>query len=114
MYKQLHDILTVMGRDQKLGLLANGSIGLEKESLRVDLKGKLSQRPHPQKLGSALTNPYITTDYSEALLELITPPIQGVVNARDFLHKIHKFVYAHLEDEYMWAASMPELVPVQP
>ncbi len=110
MYKQLHNTLTVMGRDQKLGLLANGSIGVEKESLRVDLNGKLSQRPHPLKLGSALTSPYITTDYSEALLELITPPIQGVVKARDFLRNIHKFVYAQLDDEYMWAASMPCVV----
>ena len=110
MYQQLHDTLAAIGRDQQLHLLAGASIGIEKESLRVDGHGMLSQRSHPSSLGSALTNPYITTDYSEALLELITPPIQGVAGAHDFLHKLHKFVYTQLEEEYIWAASMPCVV----
>ena len=41
--------------------------GIEKESLRVDRAGYISQRPHPEALGSALTHPTITTDFSEAL-----------------------------------------------
>lgn len=110
MYKQLHNTLSAIASDQKLNLLAANRIGIEKEALRVDTNGKLSQQPHPKSLGSALTNPYITTDYSEALLELITPPIQGAENARDFLFKIHQFVYSQLGDEYMWAASMPCVV----
>ena len=48
--------------------------GIEKESLRITTDGTLAQTPHPAALGSALTHPYITTDYSEALLEFITPP----------------------------------------
>ena len=48
--------------------------GYEKECLRVDADGKLAQTPHPRALGSKLTHPSITTDYSEALLEYITPP----------------------------------------
>ena len=110
MYKQLHETLAAIAHDQQQFLLAGGSIGLEKESLRVDNQGKLSQQPHPVSLGSALTNPYITTDYSEALLELITPPIKGVSNARSFLHKLHKYVYTQLGEEYIWAASMPCIV----
>ena len=51
--------------------------GVEKESLRVTPDGYLSKRPHPREWGSALTNQYITTDYSEALPELITPVAQG-------------------------------------
>jgi glutamate--cysteine ligase len=51
-----------------------GLRGVEKESLRVTAQGKLSQLPHPKLLGAALTHPYITTDYSEALPELVTPP----------------------------------------
>lgn len=47
--------------------------GVEKEGLRVDRNGFIAQTPHPEALGSALTHPRITTDYSEALLELITP-----------------------------------------
>ena len=48
--------------------------GFEKECLRVDPRGHLAQTPHPLALGSKLTHPWITTDYSEALLEFITPP----------------------------------------
>ena len=47
--------------------------GLEKESLRIDPRGHLAQTAHQQAFGSALTHPWITTDYSEALIELITP-----------------------------------------
>jgi hypothetical protein len=50
--------------------------GYEKECLRVDASGNLAQTPHPARLGSKLTHPWITTDYSEALLEFITPPSQ--------------------------------------
>ena len=46
--------------------------GLEKESLRAQADGKLALTPHPVALGSALTHPHITTDYSESQLELIT------------------------------------------
>lgn len=82
-------------------------IGLEKESLRVSQQGGIAQTPHPKALGSALTHPYITTDYSEALLELITPPLNTVREALDFLHDIQTFVYRQLEDEILWATSMP-------
>ena len=54
-------------------LLRGGLRGLEKESLRVDRKGILSHRPHPESLGSALTHPHLTTDYSEAMMEFVTP-----------------------------------------
>ncbi len=90
--------------------MLGGNIGLEKESLRVDSDGKISRKPHPATLGAALTNPYITTDYSEALLEIITPPIQGVSGVLEFLRKTHQFVYAQLEDELLWNASMPCVV----
>lgn len=110
MYKQLHNTLSAMRRDQQASLLAGGSIGLEKECLRVDQNGKLSQRPHPASLGSALTNPFITTDFSEALLELITPPKQGVTSALESLRKIHQFVYSQLGNESLWNASMPCVV----
>ncbi len=110
MYQQLHKRLSAIVRDQQQHLLSGGNIGLEKESLRVDRDGSISQRPHPAGLGSALTNPYMTTDYSEALLELITPPQQEVTAALEFLHKAHRFVWAHLDDELLWGASMPCVV----
>ncbi len=88
-------------------LLSGGLKGLEKESLRVSTDGWIANSPHPAALGSALTNPYITTDFSEALIELITPPFADVAETIEFLERIHKFVYAHLGDELLWVTSMP-------
>jgi len=91
-------------------LLQKNRIGLEKETLRVNPHGGIAQTPHPSILGSALTNPYITTDYSEALLELITPPMSSGSEALDFLCKVQQYVYSHLNDEILWATSMPCVV----
>ncbi len=82
-------------------------IGIEKESLRVTGDGDIVQTPHPQALGSALTHHYITTDFSEALLEFITPPYADMSDALSCMNDIHRFVYANLDDELLWATSMP-------
>jgi glutamate--cysteine ligase len=92
------------------GLLRGGLIGIEKESLRVSPRGCISQKPHPVTLGSPLTHRYITTDYSEALTEIITPPSHDRHEPLRFLHGAHRFVYQHLEDEILWGASMPCVV----
>ncbi len=55
------------------GILQGGLKGVEKESLRVDPDGRIVHTPHPRALGSALTNEHITTDFSESLIELVTP-----------------------------------------
>ncbi len=81
--------------------------GIEKESLRVDAQGQLAQTPHPLSLGSALTHPHLTTDYSEALLELITPATLCIAETLDFLADLHRFTVAHLPDEMLWVHSMP-------
>jgi len=89
-------------------LLKHGLIGLEKETLRVGADGKIAQTPHPQALGSALTHPYITTDYSEALTEIITPPFSNPCDSLQFLQQAQQFIYRHLENnESLWATSMP-------
>ncbi len=84
-----------------------GLRGIEKESLRVTPEGRIADTPHPPAFGSALTHPRITTDYSEALLEMVTSPGTSVEAAWQALHEIHQVVYSHLPDEYLWAASMP-------
>lgn len=85
--------------------------GIEKESLRVTANGRLSQLPHPQALGSALTHPYITTDYSEALMELITPVSNDIDDSLAFLQSLHNYVYDNLpEGERLWVSSMPCLL----
>lgn len=88
-------------------LLQLGLKGIEKESLRIDRNGRIAQTPHPKALGSALTHPHITTDYSEALLEFITPPFADIRQTLDYMHKIHQFVYPHLGEEMLLATSMP-------
>ena len=81
--------------------------GIEKESLRILSSGELSKKPHPKSLGSALTNPYITTDFSEALLELITPTFNDAQSCLNFLNDLHAFVYNNIGDEILWPCSMP-------
>lgn len=81
--------------------------GLEKESLRIDAGGHLAQTPHQHAFGSALTHPWITTDYSEALIELITPATHSIAETLGFLDDIHRFVYAELGEEQLWVNSMP-------
>lgn len=88
-------------------MLAGISRGIEKESLRITPDGKLAQTPHPAKLGSALTHPHITTDFSESLLELITPVSTSIDDTLGLLDKIHRFVYPQLNHEELWVASMP-------
>ncbi|TNF60338.1 MAG: glutamate--cysteine ligase [Burkholderiales bacterium] len=84
--------------------------GLEKESLRALPDGRLALTPHPQALGSALTHPHITTDYSESQLELITGVHARVPDCLAELTEIHQYtarVLAAQGDEMMWASSMP-------
>ena len=81
--------------------------GIEKESLRITPTGKLALTRHPAGLGSALTHPYITTDFSEALLELITPVSSSIDATLDCLDRVHRKVYSELEEEQLWSASMP-------
>ncbi|ESS71268.1 glutamate--cysteine ligase GshA [Methyloglobulus morosus KoM1] len=88
-------------------LICGGLKGIEKESLRISKDGTISQAPHPKALGSALTHPYITTDYSEALIELITPPFADIKETIAYLQAIHQFVYQHLGDEMLLCTSMP-------
>ena len=92
------------------GLLGGGLIGLEKECLRVSPDGHVAQTPHPEALGSALTHPHITTDYSEALAEFVTPPLPDTHQTLDFLRDVQRFVYSELGDELLWATSMPCVV----
>ena len=81
--------------------------GIEKESLRVVKTGALALTPHPHALGSALTHPHITTDYSESQLELITGVHGGVQSCLDELTLIHQCTYRAIGDEMLWVASMP-------
>jgi glutamate--cysteine ligase len=100
-----HKLATVSG-ERLLGMRR----GLEKESLRVQRDGRLALTPHPGSLGSALTHPHITTDFSESQLELITGVHGSVESCLDELTEVHQFTARSLRaagDEMMWASSMP-------
>ncbi|WP_309678761.1 glutamate--cysteine ligase [Polaromonas sp.] len=84
--------------------------GIEKESLRAQPGGGLALTPHPAALGSALTHPSITTDFSESQVELVTGAHQGVEAALQELTQIHQFTYRAMQDigdEMLWVSSMP-------
>ncbi|AGA31985.1 Glutamate--cysteine ligase [Thioalkalivibrio nitratireducens DSM 14787] len=102
----LHQLMLRLG-DRLAPTVLRGRIGLEKETLRVQAAGSIAQTPHPAGLGSALTHPYITTDYSEALLELVTPPFDDVRETLGFLQDLQAFAAARVGDEILWATSMP-------
>jgi len=85
--------------------------GLERECLRIAKDGSLSKTPHPSALGSALTNPYITTDFSEAQLELVTPPFHREEDASIFLKAAHCFINENDQSELIWPFSMPCRLP---
>jgi len=88
-------------------VLQGGRKGVEKESLRVTPEGRLAHTPHPMALGSALTSEHITTDFSESLIELVTPAFTHSWELLQYLLDLHQFVYRHLGDELLWATSMP-------
>lgn len=92
-------------------LLSQCLHGVERECLRVDAQGHLALTPHPKGLGSALTHPQITTDYSEALLEFITGTHQEPQQMLQELEHIHRFAFSQLAHEYLWSASMPCPLP---
>ncbi|MCI2808947.1 glutamate--cysteine ligase [Eoetvoesiella caeni] len=103
---QRHSILR-----SHLPVLAGIMRGIEKEGLRVDGHGMLAATKHPVALGSALTNPQITTDYSEALLELITGTHTSVPALLAELENVHRFVAGKLNNELIWNQSMPAHLP---
>ena len=81
--------------------------GIERESLRVTQEGKISQNNHPENLGSPLTSKDITTDFAEALVELVTPTFESAEELFGHLSLLHKFLYSEMGEEILWNFSMP-------
>ena len=84
--------------------------GVEKESLRAQASGALALTPHPAALGSALTHPHITTDFSESQLELVTGAHLDAASTLAELTEMHQFTYREMQkagDEMLWVSSMP-------
>jgi len=101
---------------QRLAVLSNSDVtltlkgirhGIEREALRIQPNGSLAQTPHNKKIGAALTHEYITTDFSESLLEFITPPETDPDKTLGQLRDLHKFTVENIADERLWPMSMP-------
>lgn len=106
------EMVEFFASENRRTVLNEGLHGLEKEGLRVQPNGDLAQTPHPVGLGSALTDPHITTDFSESQLELITPPLPSPKEALEFLGVLHRRVATHLPDgEMIWPFSAPCRLP---
>jgi glutamate--cysteine ligase len=91
------------GRSALLGMQR----GIERETLRIDSNNQLALDPHPVALGSALMHSRITTDYSEALLEFITPVSGDIDEMLKGLTETHAFALRHLNGQKLWPVSMP-------
>lgn len=89
-----------------------GSFGIEWESLRAKGEGELSLTPHPAIFGDKLTNPVVTTDFSESQIEIITPTFNTLDEAFDAFSLLADLVNSSLpEDEYLWFQSIPCILP---
>ena len=93
-------------------LVAQIRRGIERETLRIDARGDYALDSHPRALGSTLTHPHITTDYSEALMELVTSPYADVDSLFSNLEQIHTVVLKNIGEQKLWMQSIPcELPP---
>ena len=91
--------------------ILRGNFGVEREGLRVGVKGELSRNKHPKVFGNKIMNPYTTTDFSESQLELITPVFNTSKEVYDFLNALYDIVALEIGDEYIWPESMPCIIP---
>ena len=103
----LHELRRLFTKDE----LLKGSFGIEREALRVTPQGKLAVTKHPEVFGSKLMHPYITTDFSESQVELITPAFDNIQETYDFLNTLYDITALNIADEYLWPQSMPCDIP---
>ncbi|SEK52776.1 glutamate-cysteine ligase [Colwellia chukchiensis] len=103
----LQQYISAFAQSKHLSSLSQLGRGIEREALRVLPQGRLSERPHSARLGAALTHPNITTDYSETLLEFITPVSFKPETAIAQLEDVQKFTLSQLDGELLWPMSMP-------
>ena len=103
----LNEYIAAFSYEEHLTSLSKIGRGIEREALRVLPQGRLSERAHSEKLGSALTHPNITTDYSETLLEFITPVSYAPETAIAQLEDVQKYTLSQLDGEVLWPMSMP-------
>ncbi|MBA6389588.1 glutamate--cysteine ligase [Colwellia sp. BRX10-3] len=103
----LNEYIKAFAQEKHQTSLSQLGRGIEREALRVLPQGRLSERAHSERLGSALTHPNITTDYSETLMEFITPVSHKPETVIAQLEDVQKFTLSQLDGELLWPMSMP-------
>ena len=103
----LDEMLAALNTPERLPALKGMRRGIERETLRIQPDGTLSQQDHPRALGAALTHTSITTDYAEPLLEFITPATDSIDTLLEQLADIHRIAVRELGEERLWPLSMP-------
>ena len=91
--------------------ILNGNFGIERETLRVDENGYLAKTDHPEEFGDKAHNPYITTDFSESQIEVITPALSDIKETYNFTRALYDIAAMEIGDEYLWPQSMPCIIP---
>lgn len=91
-------------------LLLQGNFGMEKENVRVTYDGKIACSEHPKAFKSKIDNPYITIDYAESQVEVITPTFSSMQKSYDFLTDLTTIVNQELTNECLWVNSMPPII----
>ena len=81
--------------------------GLEKENLRSDPEGKISNNDFPKTFGIHNFNSFVTLDYSEPHLEIVTPTFEDNQELFGFLRHLHAYVESNLGKDFLWNYSMP-------
>ena len=105
------DFLKLIKKSRLSHELLRGQFGLEKENVRADINGNLALTPHPSIFGDKVDNPYITTDFAESQIEMVTPVFDSISEAYGFLESVHDIVSLSLKDEYLWPYSLPPRLP---
>lgn len=93
--------------------LWNSTIGIEREALRIDQDGNLAETPHSAEWGTRTQQPYIQTDFAEAQVELITPPVIEPREVLNWLKASHQIVATTNQQhhELLWPFSTPAVIP---
>ena len=80
--------------------------GIEKETLRVLENGTIANTKHPLK--NKFKNPYITIDFGEQQIELISKIHNSISNAINEIKLLTSILYRQMnKNEYLWNYSMP-------
>lgn len=107
----LENLLAYIKQEDVAEQLYHSLIGIEIEEHRVDADGKLSRHPYPANLGSRKYHPYLQSDFSETMNELITDPNPNIGGVLDQLDTIQTVLYRSMKaDDYIWPLSMPPAI----